>query len=298
MLPVAHRQVVLTIPKRLRLHTRFDRKLLGKLCACAWTCLQAEVRRLLGRDDVVPGMVAAIQTFGELLHWHPHFHVLLTCGAFTPQGEFLELPELDLERLQAAWQEAVFALYLAEDKIEPEVVENMRTWPHSGFSVDQSVYLPAGDRAGIERLVGYMTRCPFSLSRLVKVTKTGQVIYKAEKDACRAFPDPQHDELARGTQRNFQILDPLEFLAEFTQHIPPKGAHLIRYYGWYSNKARGLRRKQAEAAADRGRVERGRTGSGPQPRQPDLGHAHQAGVRVRPAGLSRVWRDDESGRVY
>ena len=42
----------------------------------------------------------------------------------------------------------MFALYLAEDKIEPEVVENRRTWPHSGFSVDQSVYLPAGDRAG------------------------------------------------------------------------------------------------------------------------------------------------------
>jgi hypothetical protein len=247
--PVAHRQVVLTIPKRLRLHTRFDRKLLGKLCGCAWACLHAEVRRLLGRDDVVPGMVAAIQTHGELLHWHPHFHVLLTCGAFTPQGEFLELPELDLERLQTAWQEAVFALYLAEGKVEPEVVDNMRTWPHSGFSVDQSVYLPAGDRPGIERLVGYMTRCPFSLSRLVKVSQTGQVIYRAEKDACRAFPDPQDAELTRGPQRNFQILDPLEFLAEFTQHTPPKGAHLIRYYGWYSNKARGMRRKQAEASA-------------------------------------------------
>jgi hypothetical protein len=71
--------------------------------------------------------------------------------------------------------------------------------------------------AGIERLVGYMTRCPFSLSRLVKVTQTGQVIYKADKDACRAFPDPQDAELARGTQRNCQILDPLEFLAEFTR---------------------------------------------------------------------------------
>ncbi len=53
-LPVAHRQVVLTIPKRLRLHARYDRKLLGKLCRCAWTCIQAEVRRLLGRDDVRP----------------------------------------------------------------------------------------------------------------------------------------------------------------------------------------------------------------------------------------------------
>jgi hypothetical protein len=94
-----------------------------------------------------------------------------------------------------------------------------------------------------------MTRCPFSLSRLVKVSETGQVIYKAEKDACRAFPEPQGDGLAAGPKRNFQILAPLDFLAEFTQHIPPKGAHLIRYYGWYSNKARGLRRKAAEAAA-------------------------------------------------
>jgi hypothetical protein len=243
--PVAHRQVVLTMPKRLRLHARFDRKLLGGLCSRAWSCIQGEIQRLLGRDDALPGMVAAIQTHGELLHWHPHIHALVTCGGFTPQGDFLEAPEFDLERLHAAWQEAVFALYLAEEKIEPEVVENMRTWPHSGFSVDQSVFLPAGDRAGIERLVQYMTRCPFSLSRLVKVTKTGQVVYKAEKDACRHFPDPQGDGMTAGPKRNFQVLDPLDFLAEFTQHIPAKGSHLIRYYGWYSNKARGMRRKAA-----------------------------------------------------
>ena len=73
------------------------------------------------------------------------------------------------------------------------------------------------------------TRCPFSLSRLVKVTESGQVIYKAEKDACRAFPDPRGNGLAPGPKRNFQILEPLEFLAEFTQHIPPSGSHLIRY---------------------------------------------------------------------
>ena len=250
--PVAHRQVVLTIPKRLRVHTRFDRTLLGKLCAAAWGCILAEVRRLLGRDDVVPGMIAAIQTHGELLHWHPHIHALVTCGAFTAKGEFLDVPELDLGRLEPDWQEAVFALYLAEEKVTPEVVENMRSWPHSGFSVDQSVYLPAGDRAGIERLVGYMTRCPFSLSRLVKVTEAGQVVYKAEKDACRAFPEAQGDGLRPGPRRNFQVLDPLDFLAEFTQHIPPKGSHLIRYYGFYSNKARGMRRKAAEAAEQAG----------------------------------------------
>jgi hypothetical protein len=110
---------------------------------------------------------------------HPKYHM------FTPEGDFIELPKFDMDRLLVAWQEAVFALYLAEGKIEPEVVQNMRTWEHSGFSVDQSVLLAAGDRSGIERLVQYMIRCPFSLSRLVKVTDSGQVVYKAEKQACQ-----------------------------------------------------------------------------------------------------------------
>ena len=81
------------------------------------TCIEAlalyrprDPQRLLGRDDVVPGMIGAIQTFGELLHFHPHMHTLVTCGAFTREGEFLEVPALDKERLLAAWQEAVFAL--------------------------------------------------------------------------------------------------------------------------------------------------------------------------------------------
>ena len=41
---------------------------------------------------------------------------------------------------------------LADDRIEPEAVENMRTSPHGGFSVDQSLYLPT-ETTGIERLV-------------------------------------------------------------------------------------------------------------------------------------------------
>ena len=113
------------------------------------------------------------------------------------------------------------------------------------------MFLPAGDQAGIERLIQYMTRCPFSLSRLVKVSDTGQVVYQAEKQACRVFPDPKGNGTQAGVKRNFQILPPLDFLAEFTQHIPAKGSHLIRYYGWYSNKSRGMRKKaEVEASAE------------------------------------------------
>ena len=97
----------------------------------------------------------------------------------------------------------------------------------------------------------YLTRCAFSLSRLVQVSDTGQVVYQAEKQACRAFPDPKGDGTQAGVPRNFQILSPLDFLAEFTQHIPPQGSHLVRYDGWYSNKARGMRKKaKSEASAE------------------------------------------------
>ena len=131
--PVSNRQVVLTIPKRLQMHTRFDWRLLGKLSFCACTCLKVEAGHMLDHGDVTPGTIVAIQTHGKLLHWHPHIHVLLTYGAFLPKGEFLELPQFDMERFLVTWQEVVFALYLAEERVESEVVEDMRTWQHCGL---------------------------------------------------------------------------------------------------------------------------------------------------------------------
>ncbi|MFH1096679.1 MAG: transposase, partial [Candidatus Desantisbacteria bacterium] len=49
-----------------------------------------------------------------------------------------------------------------------------------------------------------------------------------------------------GIKRNFEIFDPLEWLAAITAQIPDKGAHMIRYYGYYSNKSRGMRKKSGK----------------------------------------------------
>ena len=45
---------------------------------------------------------------------------------------------------------------------------------------------------------------------------------------------------------------PLDFLAELTQHIPDKGEHLVRYYGWYSHRQRGQRAKSDSGAVSDG----------------------------------------------
>ena len=121
----------------------------------------------------------------------------------------------------------------------------MTQWKHSGFSIDQSVVIEASDQKGMQRLISYITRCPFSLSRIVRVTEEGKVIYRAVKPSCLPFPVLGNEKLKAGAKRNFQIFEPLDFLAEVTQHIPNKGEHLIRKYGFYSNKHRGVRNKKA-----------------------------------------------------
>jgi hypothetical protein len=44
--------------------------------------------------------------------------------------------------------------------------------------------------------------------------------------------------------RNFEVFTPTGFLAANTQHISDKGAQMVRYYGWYNNKMRGVRQRK------------------------------------------------------
>lgn len=40
-----------------------------------------------------------------------------------------------------------------------------------------------------------------------------------------------------------KTFDALDWLAQLTTHIPNRGEQMVRYYGFYSNKSRGLRKK-------------------------------------------------------
>jgi len=243
-LRVPHRQFVFTIPKRFRIFFRYDRNLLKKLPKLAWQVIKEVYQTVLDRDDVLPGMIATVQTFGELAHWHPHVHSIVTDGGFCEDRRFLPLPDIAIEPFLKLWEHKIFTLLLDEGKITREVVSDMQSWKHSGFSVDKSVLIKAGHTEGLEGLIQYIVRCPFSLERIIKLTDTDKVIYKAEHKQCRKFPDPGSDDLKAGVNRNFQVFDPLDFIAEIVQHIPEPRDHTIRYYGWYSNKSRGMRAKE------------------------------------------------------
>ena len=47
-----------------------------------------------------------------------------------------------------------------------------------------------------------------------------------------------------GLKRNFQVMPGAEWLELLCKHIPDRYEHLVRYVGWYSNRARGERAKK------------------------------------------------------
>jgi hypothetical protein len=49
--------------------------------------------------------------------------------------------------------------------------------------------------------------------------------------------------LHQSLKRNYQIMPGTQWLALLLQHVPDKGEQLVRYYGWYSNRCRGMRKQ-------------------------------------------------------
>ena len=229
------------------MYFRFTRSLLGELCKAAYETVRQVMLLELDTEGCMPAMAAAVQTFGSLTNWHPHVHTITAEGVFAPDGRFVPVPHIRRDRALEIWRDKVFDIFFDAGLLDLETIGSMMTWKHSGFNIDTSVRIEADDRAGMQRLIEYISRCPFSLARMIKITDDGKVLYRANNPDCTRYPELGMElSLLPGMSRNYQVFDPLDFLASVTQHIPNKGDHQIRYYGYYSNKSRGMRKDKAE----------------------------------------------------
>ncbi len=227
LLDVPHRQVVFTIPKMLRLFFRFKRKLLNDLCLCAVHTLVRFLHTATGLE-LMPGVVAVIQTFGDRINFHPHIHVLITEGGTALDGAFHRVCRFHDEVIQKIFTHEVFSLLLRKKLIGLPLVQKILRWRHTGFNVHSQVR--AKTRRETERVGKYMIRPLLSLKRLFFDETAGRVRYQYSR---------------QGSQE--ESMDYLEFIARVTSHIPDKGQVMVRYYGLYSNAHRGKIRKADSA---------------------------------------------------
>jgi len=94
---------------------------------------------------------------------------------------------------------------------------------HSGLSIDNSVRIL--DEFAQESLAEYIARPPISLKKIRYEPFKGRVLF--------------HTTYSEYFKQNVHLFDALDFLAELTQHIPPRRLQLIRRYGLYASRTKG-----------------------------------------------------------
>jgi hypothetical protein len=232
--PVPHRQYVFSISKIVRKYFLYDRKLLVRLSQCAVKSLTKFFRLTLGKRTGIPGIVVAIQNFGDYVRWHPHLHALVADGFFLESGCFFVMPKADLRPLAELFRTHVLKMLKKGGLIDDAFITMIMKWRHtSGFSVHNEVRIKPDDDKGIENLSQYIIRNTFSLEMLKYEEGDSSAIYRSKMSHGK-------------NKRNFQVFSPLEFIAAITQHIPEPSFQLVRYYGWYTNRMRGDRKNQEE----------------------------------------------------
>lgn len=211
------RHVVFTIPKRLRVFPKYDRSLNDILFNAAW----GSIREVLANDAGVPAAVLTVQTAGEALNFHPHLHGCLAQGLFAPDGAFMPINEINQAKLTEHFGERVLSGLHTAELIDDSVVSQILSQVHSGFSVWLGE--PFQDKDSKHFVARYIERGPISLERL---SVQDDIVTYTTKD---------------GSAHEFDVL---EFLALLSSHIAKPYESLTRYYGFWSCRTRGERKKR------------------------------------------------------
>jgi len=134
----------------LRLFFRFRRSLLSSLCLAAVKALLKYLKFVTG-EELMPGVVAVIQTFGDRINFHPTFMCSSPRGGTALDGAFHRISNFNDGLIQQLFTCEVFYLLLAEKLIGLSLVQKILSWRHTGFNVHSKVR--TRDRKETERVV-------------------------------------------------------------------------------------------------------------------------------------------------
>jgi hypothetical protein len=223
---VPFRQWVLSVPKRVRWHLREKPEVIGGVSRVFLRAVETTLRQ---RSPGAPpgarfGAVLFVHRFGSYLNSHIHYHVLVTDGVFSDDGEggaefhpATELDTGDVAAVQAKIRRRGLRWLHRHGHLDDLAVHALDSADHAGgWSVDASVTIADWDRHGLERLVRYCARPPLAQERLGRLNDE-QLVYSLRKPTVDG--------------RTELILTPLELLDRLAHLVTPPRIHKHRYCG-------------------------------------------------------------------
>ena len=134
------------------------------------------------------------------LRWNPHFHAILLEGGFDAEGTFVLLPFSGLEKMTEYFRRTVLRFFTEKKLLTAQFAQNLLSWRHSGFSIDNSVRIL--DEESRKSLAQYIARPAVSLKKIHYVDYTERVLF--------------HTRYKEYFKENVQMFKAYDFLAELT----------------------------------------------------------------------------------
>ena len=123
------------------------------------------------------------------------------------------------------FRERLLARLIEKHALSQELATKLMSWTHPGFSAHVGDAIPFEDEKAIEDVACCLVRSPLSLKKLVYLDGQKAVLYRSR--------------LNPSLGRNFEAMDPLEWLARMTDHIPDPGRHRTHFHGFYASRVSG-----------------------------------------------------------
>ena len=226
---VMHRHVIFTIDEELRLVFAKHRFLLKDLMDRSVQLIQEYFQK---KSKVTSGIIAGLHTFGAKAQFNPHVHMLVTMGGMTEKGYWKQYDYLPFEMLRKQWQTVV--LKLIREKLSREEIKQIQPILQQSWNNHKSgfyVYAPKQKGKVREQLryIGrYLRRPVIGMSRIVEYTgDTVTFRYLDKQDG----------------KEKTETVSVEEFIGRLVQHIPEANFKLIRHYGVYGRRIKGLCRE-------------------------------------------------------
>ena len=263
--------------RRLFPPLRKRRELLLDASHCAASALAEYFSTRVG-PGTRPGIVVLIATSGDLLQWHPHGHILAADGTFSDEGAFHPLETWDPDAIMKLFRERLLARLIECHAISEELARKLLAWRHPGFSAHVGEAIPFEDRKAIEDVACYMVRAPLSLKKLVYLDGQKAVLYRSRMNPYLG--------------RNFEAMDPLEWLARLADQYPRHGQAQDPFLRLLRQSGPSLPKRE------RGLRSPGRGSADEEALSAELGAAHQQGVPGGPPRVQRLRRSAQDRGVH
>lgn len=220
MLNCSHRHIVFTIPDVLRKFFAYDRKLLDLLFNAASKTVLFQMRRKNNYENLTPGMIATLHTFGRDLKWNPHIHLILTEGGINDKNIWKERKYINYEGLRHSWKYFVLK-FLAENtkccELKAQINDLYKKY-NDGFYVRAAPNKNMDSGSVVNYILRYIGRPVMAQNRISGYTKESvEFWYKP------------HGKTYVVTEN----ISSFSFISKLIIHIPDNNFKMLRYYGIY-----------------------------------------------------------------